>query len=217
MLRETKVTKMVAMIRGGSYIEEVAQKFELSVSYVYKLLKENYPVRRELYSNLLKTSRENKKKRAEETKALSEPMSENAAMSNQEEVVVLETGYMLAVGVKAIEDILKEGLDVYVPFFCVKELEKLSRSYHDAEALMTVHWQSGKITSLNLKGKESLYVEASYPIRQRSKGVVSVCIELASKGFRVNLYTNSKEIKRLAEMQECKEITVNLVEPRQAE
>lgn len=68
-----------------------------------------------------------------------------------------------------------------------------------------------------IKGKENLYVEASYPIRQRSKGVVSVCLELASKGFKVNLYTNSKEIKRLAEMQECKEITVNLVEPRQAE
>lgn len=95
MLRETKVTKMVAMIRGGSYIEEVARKFELSVSYIYKLLKENYPVRKETYAKLLKTSRENKKKRAEETKALSEPMSENAAMSNQEEVIVLETGYMI--------------------------------------------------------------------------------------------------------------------------
>lgn len=200
MLKETMVSRMVTMIKKGSYVEEIAEEFELSVGHVYKLLKAHYPVRRGAYSKLLATSRENKKNRIDAQKALNEPMSEEATSSNHEEVIVMETGYMLMTGINGI---LNESLDIYVPFFCIKELDKLSHSYQAAKEVMTMHWSTRRVTSINLRGKEELYVEPTYPVKNRSRGVVATCVELDSKGFKVRLLTNSWEIEQLAKLQDC--------------
>lgn len=200
MLKETMANMMVAKINKGSYVKEVAEFFGVSEGYAYKLLREHYPVKKGAYAKLLKTSRDNKKKRMEAQNVLCEPMSEEAKSLIQNEVAVMETGYMLAVGV---EGILKETLDVYVPFFCIKELDKLSNSYNVARELMTMHWSNRQVTSINLRGKEELYVDPTYPVKDRSRGVVATCVELDSKGFKVRLLTNSREIEELAKLQEC--------------
>ena len=198
MLKKTMVSKMVEMINKGSFVEEVAKEFEYSLGYVYKLLREHYPVKKSSYSKLLAKSREHKQKQVQV--ALSQPMSEEDNSSKQKEVIVTETGYMLVTGVNGI---LNESLDIYVPYFCLKELDKLSRSCQVAKELMTMHWTTNRVAPINLRGHEELYVDPTYPVKNRSRGVVATCVELVSKGFKVRLLTNSLEIEKLAKLQEC--------------
>lgn len=100
-----------------------------------------------------------------------------------------------------------------MPFFCIGELEKLSNSYAVAEELLTMYWSTRQITSINMRGKEELYEEPIIPVKDRSKGVVSLCVELDSLGYRVRLLTNSREIEDLAKLQGC---NINVVRIKKA-
>ena len=112
----------------------------------------------------------------------------------------METGYLIDTGMAGV---LNESLDVYVPFFCINELEKMAKRYNTAEEVLNLFWSTYRMISVDLRDREELYEEPNYPVKDRSKGVVALCVELDSLGYRVRLKTNSREIEDLAHLQGC--------------
>ena len=197
---ETRVKKVKAMINAGATWEDCAEEMGLSEKYLQSLVRASYKTESS-YNKLLAKARANKKARAEEKKVIgNDPTDEEV-----KEVILLETGYILERG---IDQILDESLDLFIPFFNIKELDKLSDSYEVAEKFLTIVYSSGRITSLNLKGRETIFEEPSFSVKDRTFGVVASACYLWSMGYRVRLLTNSFEIEALANAQGVDEIVV---------
>lgn len=119
-----------------------------------------------------------------------------------EEVLVVETGFLM--GIDPNEFLEKYAdFDIYIPSFCIHELEKLSNRHAIADAILLMYRQANQISSINLHQKETLFKNPTFPISNRSRGVVAVCLELIREGYTVKLLTNSLEIEKLASLQDC--------------
>lgn len=182
----SRCNKAISLINKGKTWEEVSKILDLSVPYIQKLVKLHYK-RDKAYNNLLAKARENKKAKIQDF-IVSEDINE---------VIVTETGYVMKVGVP------NEALDMYIPAFCIGELEKLANRSQEAVDFLTVCWETSKVRCINIRGREMLYKQPSFPVKNRSKGIVAVAIELIKMGFKVRLLTTSYEVAQLAELQDC--------------
>lgn len=196
---ETRAKKIIRMVNAsGMTWEEISEALGLSIKYIQLLARKHYKTETG-YKKLLDKARVNKKAKAKvKAVRLITPVSEAESKKEEREVIVTETGYLLCTGASKI---LSEELDVYIPFFCVKELEKLSRDSAVAEEVLKMHYSTERMTSINLKGREVLFEEPRKSVKDRTMGVVALCCYLWSMDYRVRLLTNSKEIQELAEMQ----------------
>lgn len=215
MSNETRANKAIAIINAGGTWKDVELAVKVSKSRIQTILREHYSAsgggKSPWYKKLLKKARENEKAReAEKVQAQVEGQQEDVT-GFPKEVVVVETGYLLDTRAAGV---LNESLDVYIPFFCINELEKLTNSYATAEEILTLFWSTQRIISINLRGREELYEEPNYPVKDRSKGVIALCVELDSLGYRVRLMTNSREIEDLAHLQGCDIDVVRLKKSR---
>lgn len=192
--KTTKAAKIVAMINAGATWTEVAEAFKHSERYVQVLAKSKYKTDTG-YNKLLAKAKANKKAKAKANELI---QPEKNVVEEVSEVIVTETGYLLCTGMSGLTS---ESLDIYIPYFCVRELEKLSRASSVAEDILTMYYASRRMTSVNLRGKEVLFEEPKIPVKDRSKGVVALCCYLWGMGYRVRLLTSSREILELAEMQ----------------
>lgn len=195
---QTRAIKIRKLIGAGSTWEECSNAIGLSVGYLQGITRSSYK-NEKAYNNLLAKARANKKAREEEKKVI------GADTEEVKEVILLETGYILERGIDAILD---ESLDLFIPFFNIKELEKLSHSYEAAEKFLTVFYSSRRITSLNLKGREEVFEELPFPVKDRTFGVVAAACYLWAMGYRVRVLTNSIEIESMVKAQGSDEIAV---------
>lgn len=189
MLDVTAMTaKAIRMInREGATWEDLSEMFSLSKGYIQKCVHKSYS-REGDYQNLLNKARQNKdaKQQAESQKKEQEI----------EEVILVDTGFVKRAGVKWL---MQQSLPLYIPAFCIRELERMSRKDPVAEQVLTFYWSTRRMSSIELNGKEILLEEPKFPLRKaRSRGVVAVAVNLLSLGKKVRLYTNSLEVEQLA-------------------
>lgn len=193
MLDVTAMTaKAIRMInREGATWEDLSEMFSLSKGYIQKCVHKSYS-REGDYQNLLNKARQNKdaKQQAESQKKEQEI----------EEVILVDTGFVKRAGVKWL---MQQSLPLYIPAFCIRELERMSRKGPVAKQVLTFYWSTRRMSSIELNGKEILLKEPSKPLKKpRSRGVVAVAVKLYSLGNKVRLYTNSFEVEQLALEQE---------------
>lgn len=193
MLDVTAMTaKAIRMInREGATWEDLSEMFSLSKGYIQKCVHKSYS-REGDYQNLLNKARQNKdaKQQAESQKKEQEI----------EEVILVDTGFVKRAGVKWL---MQQSLPLYIPAFCIRELERMSRKDPVAKQVLTFYWSTRRMSSIELNGKEILLKELSKPLKKpRSRGVVAVAVKLYSLGNKVRLYTNSFEVEQLALEQE---------------
>ena len=192
MNNATRASKTIRMINGGATWEDVADALDLSVAYVQRIVKENYK-REKSYNNLLAKAKANKKAKAEAETIIA---TEEDAPQKVKEAIVVETGYLFD---RDVEDL--EGEDVFLPAFCVKELEKLRPSYEVAGQVLAKIRVSRIFTTLNLRNREEIFEYPNYFVKDRSVGVIACCCYLWARGYKVKLLTNSREIEELAMIQ----------------
>lgn len=126
-----------------------------------------------------------------------------------DEVIVTETGALIKKGSAGIMD---ESLPIFVPFFCIRELEKLSRNCLEAEKVLA-YYGSGRITTINLRYREELFSEPSFAVsKSRTIGIVALVCELWTQGYKVRLSTTSKEVAKLAKEQGIDDLIIDFVQ-----
>ena len=194
MLDVTAMTaKAIRMInREGATWKDLSEMFSLSIVHIQRCVRNSYS-RNGDYQNLLEKARQNKaaKQQAESQKA--EP-------EINEEVILVDTGFVKRAGVKWL---MQQSLPLYIPAFCIRELERMSEESSVAKQVLTFYWSTRRMSSIELNGKELLLKEPKSPLRKaRSRGVVAVAVKLYSLGKKVRLYTNSFEVEQLALEQE---------------
>lgn len=186
---ETRAAKAIKMINGGKTWEDVSEYLGLSIPYIQKLIREHY-TRAKNYNNLLKKARENKSKQKKVAEILPEPI---------EEALVVDTGYLMEVGISA----LNQACPLYIPKFCLIELEKLSANYKIAKDILIAIHSTHSTQVINLRGNEVLFEEPSTPVKDRTKGIVAVATHLWCLFPNVRILTNSREVEILANEQNC--------------
>lgn len=190
----TLVKRAKAMIYAGATWETLTRAFGKSESTLRRKIKASYKTEGG-HKRLLEKARENSRLAKEAREKMGIPADEE----DIKEIIVTETGYLLDHGVQGV---MNESLDIFIPHFCVYELEKLSRSYTSASEVLTLIYSTNRITTINQRGKEVLFEDPSFPVKnRRSIGVVSLCCELFCQDFKVRLLTNSSEVAKLAKEQ----------------
>lgn len=217
MNNETRAKKAISMIYSDNVKatwEDVAKALKLCVSYCRKIVREHYKSET-AYNKLLAKARENARHKKEADELISVEVDADKVKTDEAEVdtevkaddeskteerkqvVLVETGYMLDVGLPGI---LNESLDVFMPSFNLKELEKLTRSVQVAEEILTFYYSTYRITPVQLK-EEELFSKPVELVKSRTIGVVAAACHLWANNYRVILKTNSKEVERLAKQQ----------------
>ena len=174
--------------REGATWEDISEMFGLSIGHIQRCVKNSYS-RKGNYQKLLMKARLNKaaKQQAESQKAEPEII---------EEVILVDTGFVMRAGVSWL---MQQSLPLYIPAFCLRELERMSKESSVAEQVLTFYWSTRRMSSIELNGKEILLEEPKFPLRKaRSRGVVAAAVKLLSLGNKVRLYTNSLEVEQLA-------------------
>lgn len=215
MSNETRATRAIKMSYNAMATwEDVAEVLKISVSHCRKIVREHYKSKT-AYNKLLAKARENARLKKEADKLISVEVDADEVKTDEAEVdtevkaddeskteerkqvVLVETGYMLDVGLPGI---LNESLDVFMPSFNLKELEKLTRSVQVAEEILTLYYSTYRITPVQLK-EEELFSKPVELVKPRTVGVVAAACHLWANNYRVVLKTNSKEVERLAKQQ----------------
>ena len=208
MSKQTKIKRIIGMINAGKTWEECSEILGHSVAYLQKIVRESYktPTR---YNNLLKKARENKKNAEMQsvTKEI-EPVNVDVVdeVEEEEEVILVETGYLLEKGVSVITG---NVLPIYIPSFCIFELKKMARDDKKAkEILLAIN--SVSIETTHLKGKEFEYLKVlpHTAVKDRSKGITAAAVYLSTQYPHVRVLTNSYEVEKMIRMQNCDGINI---------
>ena len=194
---KTKVLKAIRMINHGATWDEVSEALELSIGYIQAKVKEHYKNPNN-YNKLLAKARENKKRKEEEAKILEAESKVDDKKETKNVVVVIETGYLMNKGVKA----LKSKQDIFIPYFNVKELEKLTNASAVASEVLKEIYGKRAVTCIKLNQDETVFEKPVREMKNRSYGVVAVACYLWASGYHVKLLTNSREIEELAQLQD---------------
>ena len=199
MSKATMSKRAISMIYNEMATwEDVAEALKLSVSYCRKIVKEHYKsenarLKKEA-DKLISVEVDADEVKTDEAEVDTEVKADD---ESRKQVVLVETGYMLDVGLPGI---LNESLDVFMPSFNLKELEKLTRSVQVAEEILTLYYSTYRITPVQLK-EEELFSKPVELVKPRTIGVVAAACHLWANNYRVVLKTNSKEVERLAKQQ----------------
>ncbi len=186
MNAETITLKTIKYIRDGYTWNEVTELMSYSKAYLQSLCKAHYK-RESSYKALLEMARENAKRQS--------PVLLKSEKKEELEIVVIETGAILANGVALI---LNQELETCMPLFCLRELEKIATRDQTAAEALTVIQSTNKLLLMPItRQEEELFVEPKWVPRNRSRGIVSICCQLWANGNHVRLITSSGEVKRL--------------------
>ena len=187
MSAETITLKTIKYIREGYTWNEVAELMSYSKGYLQSLCKAHYK-RESSYKALLEMARENAKRQS--------PVLLKSEKKEELEIVVIETGAILANGVALI---LNQELETCMPVFCLHELEKIATRDQTAAEALTVIQSTNKLLLMSItRQEEDLFVEPKWVPRNRSRGVVALCCRMWAEGAHIRLITSSGEIERLS-------------------
>ena len=117
--------------------------------------------------------------------------------------LLVDHGYLMSFDNKGVfEEILKRNENVYIPYFCLEELEALSKHFELASEFLGVYYRNiERITVVD--NKEWLIKTPCYQATKRVVGVVAAAIDMWITGLDVKILTDSYEIAKLAKMQNC--------------
>lgn len=217
MCKETKIKKAISLINAGKTWEECSEILGNSVAYLQKIVRESYktPTR---YNNLLRKARENKKANEQ----MSEPMVKDVEVKveaaesievfdefeEDEEVILVETGYLLEAGISVFT---QNVLPIFIPSFCINELDKMAKDNEKAKEIIMAIMSTNAVQQTNLRGYEYVYIRRpSFEYKSRSKGIAAAAKYLAECYSHVRVLTNSYEVVRILEEQDCENINVIL-------
>ena len=217
MCKETKIKKAISLINAGKTWEECSEILGNSVAYLQKIVRESYktPTR---YNNLLRKARENKKANEQ----MSEPMVKDVEVKveaaesievfdefeEDEEVILVETGYLLEAGISVFT---QNVLPIFIPSFCINELDKMAKDNEKAKEIIMAIMSTNAVQQTNLRGYEYVYIKRpSFEYKSRSKGIAAAAKYLAECYPHVRVLTNSYEVVRILEEQDCENINVIL-------
>lgn len=187
MNAETITLKTIKYIRDGYTWNEVTELMSYSKAYLQSLCKAHYK-RESSYKALLEMARENAKRQS--------PVLLKSEKKEELEIVVIETGAILANGVALI---LNQELETCMPVFCLHELEKIATRDQTAAEALTVIQSTNKLLLMSItRQEEDLFVEPKWVPRNRSRGVVALCCRMWAEGAHIRLITSSGEIERLS-------------------
>ena len=201
---EQRVIIIKELLNAGGTWDEISRELNLTPCYLMRILKSSFESNdEEEYKIFLKKAKENKKRKATETaEKIKKSSTED---SSADEVVVVETAYLLKRGINSLE---KEKRQVCMPYFCVSELEKLTRVCEAAEnELFAVRYGNLSIELIKLRGHEFLSKKPTVRVKPRTIGIIAVCNYLQkTKGYKVTLLTGSWEVSQLAKDEGIKNI-----------
>lgn len=178
----------VSMINQGHILEEIRIACGLeSHRTLYRDLSAHYEKsggnKSWRYRNLLKRQRENAK----------------GKKPGNNDVHIIETGYILRAGIEGIKALLKESENVIIPLFCEKELTKMAVDDETARNYLTSEETRSVVCIMD--SCWNLDVEPCETLTPRVRGIVALATSLASAGFKVYIHTNSNFIEHVAIMQ----------------
>lgn len=225
MCKETKIKKVISLINSGKTWEECSELLENSVAYLQKIVREYYktPTR---YNNLLRKARENKKANeqlsisnteaskvedvevVEKVETAEESFEVFDKFGEDEEVILVETGYLLEVGISVFT---QNVLPIFISSFCVNELDKMAKDNEKAKEIIMAIMSTNAVQQINLRGYEYVYIKRpSFEYKPRSKGIAAAAKYLAECYPHVRVLTNSYEVVKILEEQDCENINVIL-------
>ncbi len=191
-------------IRNGGFTwEQVAESLGVTPKTIRAYVSSSYTRRKSFYKELLAVEKANRETLLAQAK---EVLANDG--DEIDEVIVTETGALIKRG---SAEVLAATLPIFIPLFCIRELEKLSASCLEAEHILAFYGAGG-LNTVNLRYKEELFCEPSFPVtKNRTIGVVAVCCELWVQGYKVRLLTSSREVAKLAEEQGINDLIIDLV------
>lgn len=184
---ESLAKATVTLIHRGFTWESVEKELGRSKHTIQAALHKHYSKsggkESPYYRSLLKMARTNAK----------------LALKTSNEVHILETGYILKVGTKGVEDLVNNKMNVVIPLFCIAELTKMQNDHaHAAEFLNSDI--SKKVVSLFV-AKEVFYNAIPAETPNRLKAITALAVDLDSSGFNVVVHTNSMRLKQIINLQ----------------
>ena len=185
MNNKTRCKKTVAIIYNGGTWRDVEEAIGIKEVSIKTILRKEYYKNSTAYKKLLNLAKENAREKREAEK--------------KRRVILIDTGYMLEKGIKGVRDASKKA-KVFIPRFCICELRKMAEYDQQAKKLLAYKWPEGKI---KLIYSNERIARSKTKRRKRSVGIVANAIDLVKKGFKVTIYTNSKEVEDLALEQKC--------------
>ena len=186
---KTMAARTVTMINQGSDVWLCAEYFGVSLSKIYRILREKY-VYNEPHRKILEKSRKNRDAR----------LKAEALANAQKEVTVTvtDTSFLMKNGTDWMSEHENE---IFIPAFCIRELKNLAQTYKDAEEVLD-SLPEERPTYIDLKGHEKLVVRPKFYVKPRTIGVVALAVYLCMQGYKVKLLSKSLDIQDLAEEQE---------------
>lgn len=155
-----------------------------------KELKGSQKHNRTVYDHLLEKAAAN---------AVAESQAKKTVQQDEisKEVIVTETGYLMSVGY----DTLHNTAEIFVPQFCFHELQNLSWRCSEADnVLKLIQKGNSNITLIRLTKEQELDLLIKEPapsMKARVRGIAALCSELFFQGFRVHLFTTSKDAQQV--------------------
>ena len=195
--KKTITLKTIKMIRSGATWQEVSELMCYSIGYLQSLCKAYYK-RPENYRELLDMAQSNNKAKKEAKNVV------------DDEVIVIETGAIIS---KGWQWIVSQDIKIFMPLFCISEIDKISESNPRAEEVLLGLYGTNLVNLIRMTRKqETLFSEPKWCPRDRSIGVVSLCCQLWAEGKHLRLVTTSNEIQSLALSQGMDHIFVEKME-----
>lgn len=193
---EELANKAKRLINNGKSWAEVSELLDLSIGYIQHLVKNSY-TRQSAYKKLLAKAQANKVK--------AEASNQDAPVEEIEEVILVESGFLMHHGVSWM---MEQSLPVYIPEFCMRELESLAISHETAREVITALWSTSMVTPIIARQDDDLWEEpAEVPDKTRTIIIVAAAVKLDAMGKRVRLYTTSRQVEALAKHQGSDGIT----------
>ncbi len=181
--KTTLAVKTIKIIRSGATWQEVSELLDYSIVYLQRLCKTHFK-RPENYRKLLELAQSNKKAKKEAKNVV------------DDEVIVIETGAIIS---KGWQWIVSQDIKIFMPLFCISEIEKISERNPRAEEVLLGLYRTNIVNLIRMTRKqETLLSEPKWCPKDRSIGVVSLCCRLWTEGKHLRLVTTSNEIQSLA-------------------
>lgn len=168
--------KAVGLIYSGATWEQVARLMGFSVTHIREAVRESLTEKE--YNMVRERAHQNKRRLV--------LISKSRKFQKRQVASVSETFTLIEMGENAIRTL---GENLYVPDFCIEELEKLSEFFREADTTLKAI-NSNKVNIMMNEDDRS--VVDVITMSKRSKKIVALCCKLYKEGYDVQLIINEK-------------------------
>ena len=209
----TRCRLVIGMINSGATTQQLETEFGRKISTLLNACKSHHysetPRGLKAYESIRQKLHENDQQ-AKQTEKMTEPIEkvveESVSASKVEElpVFLVETGTFLHMKLDQLFQLASEDTVIYVPRFCIEELDKMSRDDNRAKsAIMGMYapnvFQKRIFPLANILPEQSLVPKSSNSTyKRRTISIVDAALNLALTGSKkVQVLTTSREVTDL--------------------